>query len=558
MKKFTCQHLLLLSLFTSLGLLSNATTDPSPITGPAFVCYNQSGTVYEVTNIPGATFNWNVTGGGVITSVNGTNSITIDWGTTFGDVCVTADDGSGVSNPSCLAVQYANDRPTLPDTIFGAQNTLCPSQIVTYSVPLDLLATTYDWIVPANTTILSGQGTNTIELLVQPFFNWGYLRVSAINCRGTRGQKAITLFSKPVTPGPIAGPQVGACAGNTYTYSITPVNGATSYTWIAPEGCLISTPAASGNPLTSSATTVSVTFSSSFTVGDLSVVSNSGCGSSNPRVWRIRSVPMRPGAISGLQYGLCDLANVPYSIAPLAGATSYTWTLTPSSAGTIVGNGNSITVNFTGSFTVANLCVVASNDCGNSIERCMRIFAMPQRPGPIEGPIGACNSNPSISIAYYEIDPVFGASDYTWTVPLGATIINGQGTNEITVDFLGGTTGDVVVTANNICGISIPRKLNVIVNGCRIGSMSSISIDAIRAFPNPAHDQISLSLTSGTDQAINIVILDVAGRKVQSFQKSCVVGSNVIEMPLANLEKGIYFIQIIMEGRSEKVMFVKD
>ena len=54
----------------------------------------------------------------------------------------------------------------------------------------------------------------------------------------------------------------------------------------------------------------------------------------------------------------------------------------------------------------------------------------------------------------YRIDPVAGGS-YTWTVPAGATIVSGQGTNVVTVNW--GTTGGSVGVA-------------VAVNGCTTGS----------------------------------------------------------------------------------------
>ncbi|NNC95803.1 MAG: hypothetical protein HKN92_09600 [Chitinophagales bacterium] len=46
----------------------------------------------------------------------------------------------------------------------------------------------------------------------------------------------------------------------------------------------------------------------------------------------------------------------------------------------------------------------------------------------------------------YSISPVSGATSYTWTVPAGATIVSGQGTISISVDW-GSNGGDVCVNA---------------------------------------------------------------------------------------------------------------
>ncbi len=53
----------------------------------------------------------------------------------------------------------------------------------------------------------------------------------------------------------------------------------------------------------------------------------------------------------------------------------------------------------------------------------------------------------------YSISTVSGASAYTWTVPSGSTIANGQGTESITVNFAV-TDGNVSVRSENGCGVS--------------------------------------------------------------------------------------------------------
>jgi hypothetical protein len=78
--------------------------------------------------------------------------------------------------------------------------------------------------------------------------------------------------------------------------------------------------------------------------------------------------------------------------------------------------------------------------------------SIPLPPGPISGPQdGLCNE----SGAVYSIDPVPNAEFYVWTVPMGVTIVSGQGSTSITVDmdstFSG---GDIVVAASNACGQS--------------------------------------------------------------------------------------------------------
>ena len=64
-------------LLTSIGLtlLGQTTTNPDT------VCVNSIAEQYFVTNTPGSTYQWTITGGGgVLQSGQGTNSITVDWG----------------------------------------------------------------------------------------------------------------------------------------------------------------------------------------------------------------------------------------------------------------------------------------------------------------------------------------------------------------------------------------------------------------------------------------------------------------------------------------------
>ena len=57
--------------------------------GDAKVYNNQANKNYSVTSIPNATYNWTVPAGATITAGQGTNSITVRWGTTGGNVAVT-------------------------------------------------------------------------------------------------------------------------------------------------------------------------------------------------------------------------------------------------------------------------------------------------------------------------------------------------------------------------------------------------------------------------------------------------------------------------------------
>lgn len=71
-------------------------------------------------------------------------------------------------------------------------------------------------------------------------------------------------------------------------------------------------------------------------------------------------------------------------------------------------------------------------------------------PGPIAGDDILCAGSSGIA---YSIEQVENATGYLWTVPPGATIVSGQGTNLIIVDYTGNPqSGFVTVTGTNPCG----------------------------------------------------------------------------------------------------------
>lgn len=80
--------------------------DPGPITGEANLCAGQSGEVYSVPNIPGVTFTWTVPSGSSIVSGQGTNSIVVNFGSTNGQICVTAAGGCVNPGPVCFTITF--------------------------------------------------------------------------------------------------------------------------------------------------------------------------------------------------------------------------------------------------------------------------------------------------------------------------------------------------------------------------------------------------------------------------------------------------------------------
>ena len=102
----------------------------------------------------------------------------------------------------------------------------------------------------------------------------------------------------------------------------------------------------------------------------------------------------------------------------------------------------------------------AVNACGNSSSRTLKIYPKPSAPITINGnKYGVCKKTGEV----YDVDPVDGATSYDWTIPSsGVTLVSGQGTSAITVNFLNGfSSGNICCRATNACGSSSYTCINV-------------------------------------------------------------------------------------------------
>lgn len=84
----------------------------------------------------------------------------------------------------------------------------------------------------------------------------------------------------------------------------------------------------------------------------------------------------------------------------------------------------------------------------------------PAQPGIISGPGGICHGTQAV----FSIDPVPGATAYTWSLPGGGWIGAGTITDTFITATANGNNGNIIVTANNNCGSSAQRTKAVTVS----------------------------------------------------------------------------------------------
>ncbi|MBK9636630.1 MAG: putative metal-binding motif-containing protein [Bacteroidetes bacterium] len=260
--------------------------------------------------------------------------------------------------------------------------------------------------------------------------------------------------------GPISGPAVQCMAVVTgsATFSISPVFDASGYSWTVPNGMII----VSGQGTNSIFVSWAPQAVHDGIIGNLVVTPSNACGNGTPSSLGVdigAIIPVRPSSISGTTK-LCPGDNGVYSVAPVARASNYVWTL-PAGMSILSGAGtNVITVDVSGGYVGGTVSCRAANACGISPNRDRSVsINVPSVSASISGPsTGVCGST---GVAYTAA-AVFSATGYNWSVPVGATITSGQGTQSIVVDFDGAYAGgNVSVSATNACGVGSARNLNV-------------------------------------------------------------------------------------------------
>jgi len=93
----------------------------------------------------------------------------------------------------------------------------------------------------------------------------------------------------------------------------------------------------------------------------------------------------------------------------------------------------------------------------------------------------------------------------------------------------------------------------VVMTPCALSATNHLSLDSqIQVFPNPNNGNFIVELPIEADQSMVFRINDFVGRLI--LEKSTEIGSNKQTVAAEQLPEGLYFLQIVVEG---KVLAVK-
>ena len=396
---------------------------------------------------------------------------------------------------------------------------------------------TYTW-----TSNPAGFNSSQSNPVASPTVNTWYTCTVHDNVNAVKKDSVhVTISAIPATPGAISG-NTAPCMNSNENYNIAVVPGATSYSWNVPAGAVI----LSGQ----TTTTISVLWGA--TSGNVTVSSSNNCGSSTPSQLAVTltPTPATPGPISG-PATVCSSTTANFSV-PAIGGEINTWTV-PSDAIITAGQGtNAITVQwgimagFVSVTAQIGTCTSAAAFLGVNVE------TIPFPAQAIEGPDTVCQGYGGYQ---FNIPVISNASSYVWTLPPGASISQGQGTNAIVVDFnSSATSGAIKVAGSNFCGTGNENSTDVTVEICTGISKNELQ-SRIEIYPNPVHGTLTLAIR-GPEKQFHLNIKDINGSIRYDEILTNIPADFTRKIDVSKFAKGIYILKLSNDSRVFTEKFV--
>jgi hypothetical protein len=308
----------------SVTVSSVSAPSTSSITGSASPACNATGQVYSVTNTAGSSYSWTVPSGASITSGAGTNSITVSFGNTNGNITVTETNSNGcVGSAVSLTISLTG---CSIDADFTASSTVvCAGNSITFTNTTAGASggATYSWNfgTGASPATASGIGPHTVT-----YSTAGAATVVLTVTDGVTNTETKTNYiTITALPTASAGSAVAAiCQGATTTALGGSFGGsATSAVWS--DGGAGGT-FANNTGSTPGTATYTASGSAPSTVTLTLTTSGGGCGTAtDSKTLTVNSVPTAPVLNGGVTPQITNVNNTDFlaNWAASAGATGY-------------------------------------------------------------------------------------------------------------------------------------------------------------------------------------------------------------------------------------------
>ena len=231
-------------------------------------------------------------------------------------------------------------------------------------------------------------------------------------------------------------------------------------------------------------------------------------------------------------------------------ATSYTWTIDPAEAGTLMGTDQEVSLDVSESFSgSATLRVKGINDCGEGlISDALTLEILEVLPAPAQKPAGPDTVDLRITgTSDFTTDPIAGAVGYSWKLmpETAGTITPSTGSGETaTVTWDAGFIGEAEVSVAGIddecTGIYSPVKGVHVKNSTGIHEFNAYQITV---YPNPNSGKFTLELLGAEQGDLTVTVFNVLGTVVYQEQIS-VFNKLTKTVDLSPLPGGVYHLRV--------------
>jgi len=505
----------------------NVIAFPVPtISGPSVVCANAANIVYT-TEAGMTNYNWNVSIGGTIIAGAGTNAITVSWPYAGSrTVSVSYTNPTGCSSLAPTVYNVTVNPAAVP--YIGSTSNPCVNSVNNEYITNSGMSN-YIWSVSSGGTIVSGQGTSVLNV------TWSstgaqWVSVTFTNTYGCTppAPTVLNLYVNPLPnpAGPVSGP-TAVCAGtNGVAYSCDDIANATSYTWSLPAGANISTGAGTRN--------ITVNYGAAAVSGSITVSGTNGCGNgtpSTPLPVTVNALPAAAGTITGPAMVCAGATGVAYSVATIANATSYSWTLPAGAIITSGSNTKNIVVTFGSAPGTGVITVKGTNSCGSGpVSPNLVIYMNAVPAAPVVSAVGnvLTSSAPTGNQWYFEGNPIPGATGQSYTV------VNNSGYYWC------------VVTLNG-CPSPISNKVWIVITGQEELQNSSVSL-----YPVPNDGTFTVSINSSKLSTYNLAIYNQLGKRIYNLPDLIIAGNFEKQIDLRPVANGVY--SVVIFNNQQKVV----
>jgi hypothetical protein len=242
-------------------------------------------------------------------------------------------------------------------------------------------------------------------------------------------------------------------------------------------------------------------------------------------------VPAQPGIITG-DGGVCHASQQTYFIAPVAGASSYTWSFPGGGWNT---NGGSVdtTITATANGNSGNIGVTANNNCGSSSQRTKAVTVS------LEGILVWRSNNTLYTSPGYPL--------YTWfrdSVLLGTTTVN---------NYLLSQTGVYYVYVTDALGCDLYSNTDTVL---ALGVSGLGAVLPLQLYPSPNNGSFTIDGSGLKDGTVGIEITDVTGRTIRTESLVVKNGRVLREIRLDRPSAGLYLLKLTAETGTQVLRFV--